>query len=76
MNRRSFVKGAGIVTVLVAGGAVWRAEDQGVFSVGQGPAYQPWQDWQTEASTGPLALVRAGSLAQVRTIRSRGCFES
>ncbi|PYV63112.1 MAG: hypothetical protein DMG97_38580, partial [Acidobacteria bacterium] len=34
MHRRSFLKGAGIVTILVAGGAVWRAEDQGVFSVG------------------------------------------
>jgi hypothetical protein len=62
MDRRSFVKGAGIVTVLVAGGAVWRAEDQGVFSVGQGPAYQPWRDRQTDASIGPLALVRAGIL--------------
>src|SRR6266436_3223859 len=63
MHRRSFLKGAGIVTILVAGGAVWRAEDQGVFSVGQGPAYQPWRDWQTDASAGPLALVRAGILA-------------
>jgi len=63
MRRRSFLNGAGIVTILVAGGAVWRAEDQGVFSVGQGPAYQPWRDWQTDASAGPLALVRAGILA-------------
>src|SRR5256885_17073479 len=63
MHRRLFLKGAGIVTILVAGGAVWRAEDQGVFSVGQGPAYQPWRDWQTDASAGPLALVRAGILA-------------
>jgi len=63
MHRRSFLKGAGIVTILVAGGAVWRAEDQGVFSVGQGPAYQPWRDWQTDASAGPLALERAGILA-------------
>lgn len=63
MDRRSFLKGTGIVTVLVAGGTVWRAEDQGVFSVGQGPAYQPWRDWQTQASTDSLALVRAGILA-------------
>jgi hypothetical protein len=63
MQRRSFLKGAGIVTVLVAGGAVWRAEDQGVFSIGQGPAYEPWKDWQKDASAGPLVLVRSAILA-------------
>jgi hypothetical protein len=63
MDRRSFLKGTGIVTVLVAGGAVWRAEDQGVFGVGQGPAYQPWRDWQKDASEGPLVLVRSAILA-------------
>jgi hypothetical protein len=63
MKRRAFLKGAGTVTVLVAGGAVWRAYDQGVFSVGQGPAYEPWKNWRTEASEGPLALVRAAILA-------------
>src|SRR5712664_4974314 len=39
VQRRSFLKGAGIVTVAVVGGGVWRAWDQGVFSVGEGPAY-------------------------------------
>ena len=62
MERRAFLKGAGIVTVLVAGGGVWRAWDQGVFSVGQGPAYEPWKDWRS-ASDGPLGLVRAAILA-------------
>lgn len=62
MQRRAFLKGAGIVTVAVAGGGVWRAYDQGVFSVGEGPAYQPWKDWRT-ANEGPLALVRAAILA-------------
>ena len=33
--------------VLVAGGGVWRAVDQGVFSTGEGPAYEPWDDWRT-----------------------------
>jgi hypothetical protein len=47
MERRAFLKGAGIVTVLVAGGGVWRAWDQGVFSAGQGPAYEPWKDWRS-----------------------------
>lgn len=63
MKRRTFLKGAGALTVLVAGGGVWRACDQGVFSVGQGPAYEPWKNWRTVASQGPLVLVRAAILA-------------
>jgi len=63
MHRRSFLKGVGIVTVVVAGGGVWRAYDQGVFSVGEGPAYEPWKDWRKDSSDGPLALVRAAILA-------------
>ena len=63
MKRRSFLKGAGVVTVLVAGGGVWRAYDQGVFSVGQGPAYEPWRNWRDNPNEGPLALVRAAILA-------------
>ncbi len=63
MQRRSFLKGAGAVTVLVAGGGVWRAYDQGVFAVGEGPAYEPWQDWRTSSPHGPLLLVRAAILA-------------
>jgi nitroreductase len=63
MRRRSFLKGAGLVTVTVVGGAVWRAYDQGVFSVGQGPAYEPWKDWRTKPDDGPLELVRAAILA-------------
>jgi nitroreductase len=63
MQRRSFLKGTGALTVLVAGGGVWRAYDQGVFSIGEGPAYQPWQDWRTSSADGPLTLVRAAILA-------------
>jgi len=62
VNRRSFLKGAGALTVMVAGGGVWRAWDQGVFSIGQGPAYEPWKNWR-DATDGPLALVRAAILA-------------
>jgi nitroreductase len=62
VQRRAFLKGAGVVTVAVVGGGVWRAYDQGVFSVGEGPAYQPWKDWRS-ANDGPLALVRAAILA-------------
>jgi hypothetical protein len=62
VKRRSFLKGAGVVTVAVVGGGVWRAYDQGVFSVGEGPAYEPWKNWR-DTNDGPLALVRAAILA-------------
>ncbi len=63
MKRRLFLKSAGAVTVLALGGGVWRACDQGVFSVGKGPAYEPWNDWSTQSGNGPQALVRAAILA-------------
>lgn len=63
MERRSFLKAGGAVVVLAAGGGVWRAYDQGVFSVGDGPAYEPWKDWRSGPADGPLALVRAAILA-------------
>jgi nitroreductase len=63
VRRRAFLKGTGIVTVAVLGGGVWRACDQGVFSVGEGPAYEPWKDWRSSGSDVPLALVRAAILA-------------
>lgn len=63
-SRRGFLKTLGAGTlVLVAGGGVWRAADQGVFSTGQGPAYEPWQNWRSDAQAGPLGLVRAAILA-------------
>jgi nitroreductase len=63
VRRRSFLKGTGIVTVAVVGGGVWSAWDQGVFSVGEGPAYEPWKDWRNTGNNTPLALVRAAILA-------------
>lgn len=62
MQRRTFFKNAGVATVLVVGGGVWRAFNCEVFSVGQGPAFEPWRDWQ-QTKSGPLALVRAAILA-------------
>src|ERR1700679_3336502 len=62
MERRAFLKGAGVATILVLGGGVWRAYDRGVFSVGEGPAFEPWKDWR-ETKKGPLALVSAAILA-------------
>jgi nitroreductase len=63
MKRRSFLKGTSVISVLLVGGVVWRAHDQGVFSTGEGRAYEPWQDWRSDPGIGPLALVRAGILA-------------
>jgi nitroreductase len=63
MQRRAFLKGAGVMTILVAGGGVWRAFDQGVFGTGAGPAYEPWENWRRESDDGLLALVRAAILA-------------
>ena len=61
VTRGAFLKGAGAALVLVAGGGVYRAADQGVFSTGRGPAYEPWSD-RLDAG-GPMALVSAAILA-------------
>jgi nitroreductase len=63
VKRRAFLTGAGAVSILAAGGLVWRAHDQGVLSPGAGPAYEPWTAWRSDAAAGPLGLVRAGILA-------------
>ena len=62
-GRRSFLKGAGAVSIVAAGGLVWRMVDQGVFSTGQGPAYEPWTSWRSDPAEGALSLVRAAILA-------------
>ena len=63
IGRRRFLQTAGMVTVAVAGGGVWRAYNQGVFSRGEGQAYEPWNNWKGEKLEGPLALVPAAILA-------------
>ena len=62
-RRQAIARGALGISIIAAGGLVWRAWDNGAFSVGQGPPYQPWTDWRTAQLDGPLALVRAGILA-------------
>ena len=57
------MKTAGAAAVVVVGGGLWRAGDQGVFSTGDGPAYEPWKNWDRDASHPALALVRAAILA-------------
>lgn len=63
MSRRGLLKGLAGLSVLAAGGVVYRAWDNGVFDVGSGPAYQPWHDWRDDMGEGPLSLIRAGILA-------------
>ncbi len=62
-RRQAVALGLGGVSVLAAGGVVWRAWDNGVFSVGRGPAYQPWHSWRDDALGGPMAMVQAAILA-------------
>lgn len=65
LDRRTALRALGATggTVLVAagGGLAWRAFDQGVLEVGEGPAYRPWETWQD--GDGLLPLVRAAILA-------------
>ena len=63
MERRKFIQGAGVLSLLIGGGTVWRALDQGVFSAGVGPAYEEWHNWGTQQNTGLLALVQSAILA-------------
>lgn len=63
MSRKTFLKGTGAILVLVAAGGVWRAADQGVFSAGEGPAYEPWENWRADNLEGAPGLVPAAILA-------------
>ncbi len=53
--------GLGTVLVAVSGALAYRAYDQGVLEVGDGPAYEPWSTWRDHE--GLLRLVGAAILA-------------
>jgi nitroreductase len=61
MMRRTFLKASGATGLALGGSVAWWAYHQGVFSVAEGPAYEPWRNWRNDV--GPLALVRAAILA-------------
>lgn len=63
LSRRNFLRAGGMLLVGLAGGGVFRASQQGVFSVGQGAAYEPWTTWRDDMGDGTLSLVRAAILA-------------
>lgn len=63
-TRRRLLQGAGAITLIAVGGAVWRAHDREVFATPSGAPYDPWAMWQSPDYQGtPLALVAAGILA-------------
>lgn len=63
-TRRRLLQGAGALTLIAAGGLVWRAHDRGVFAEPSGAPYDPWAMWNAPEYQGtPLALVAAGILA-------------
>src|ERR1700682_685339 len=63
VSRRRLLQAVGGACVVMVGGTLYRAYDQGVFNTGQGPAYNAWRVWDAEAGGVPLALVRAAVLA-------------
>jgi hypothetical protein len=63
MQRRSFLKGAGALRTCRWRG-VWRAYGQGVFSIGEGPAHEPWKDWRTNSPDSAGAGARCNSRRQ------------
>ena len=62
ITRKRFLQLGGVTLIAVAAGGVWRAVSQGVFSVGSGPAYEPWTRWR-DGATPVLRIVGAGILA-------------
>lgn len=63
-TRRRLLQGAGAITLVAVGGAIWRANDREVFATPSGAPYDPWTLWQSPDYQGtPLALVAAGILA-------------
>jgi len=65
MSRGKFLRRAGLgfgtIAVAGAGALGYRAYDQGVLEVGEGPAYEPWMNWQDGEGLRPL--VAAATLA-------------
>jgi hypothetical protein len=61
-RRQLLIIGGGLMDI-VAAGTLYRAADHGVFSVGQGPAFEPWHSWRADGDADPQALVGAAILA-------------
>jgi nitroreductase len=59
-TRRIVIGGAGLA---VLGALGYRAWDRGVFEVGEGPAFKPWDEWRGRADEGPRQPLHAAILA-------------
>ena len=63
MDRRSFLKLSGALTIVVGSGEVWRLSAQDNERIGDKPELEPWRSWRDDLSHGPLLLVRAAILS-------------
>ncbi len=71
MDRRAFLRGVSTLTIVSTSSSGWLAYDYDLVNPNDGPAYQPWKDWQDHTANspadaplaGPLTLVRAAILA-------------
>jgi len=59
-TRRIVIGGAGLA---VLGALGYRAWDRGVFEVGQGPAFEPWEEWRGRGDEGTRQPLHAAILA-------------
>jgi nitroreductase len=62
-SRRTLLKAGAGAALAGTGALAWRAWDQGVFSTGQGPAYEAWNQWDDGPADAPQRLVAAAILA-------------
>ncbi|MCM3761572.1 hypothetical protein M3212_12325 [Alkalihalobacillus oceani] len=64
LSRRNFLKKTGaFLIVMIWGGSIWRAVDQGVFQAGRGSAFEPWEKQDNGAFPDQLKLIQAAVLA-------------
>jgi nitroreductase len=59
-TRRVVIGGMGLALL---GGLGYRAWDRGVFSAGEGPAFNPWDGWRGNPGEGPTQPLHAAILA-------------
>jgi hypothetical protein len=62
-TRRALLVGGIGAAAVALGGLGYRARDRGVWSVGEGPAYAPWSDWEGSPSDGIKRPLNAAILA-------------
>lgn len=63
MLRRTFLKASAAAAITTVGAEFWYSYDKGVLSVGKGPEFSPWHDWNDPSGSVSLQLVRGAILA-------------